>query len=213
MKELEVQVKAAQEEFTQLLRQMTETTGLSKDVYHRFLTYQYHLTKGVQKHFLFIAGHPATARMRSLRNWLVKFAFEEEFHFEIARNDLKSLGLEPLECPLDIKLWWAFFNEAIKDRPFLRLGATAILENIADGSAPILDGLIKNADYLNPSCLRFLTIHRHGPNLAHGDQVLDNLAEADLSATEMADALEGARMATVMYMRLIKWAATGKEAF
>ncbi|MES3036643.1 MAG: hypothetical protein V4736_01935 [Bdellovibrionota bacterium] len=175
----------------------------------RFLSMQYHLTKGVQKHFMTIAAQSSIAKKRGLRKWLLQFAQEEEFHFEIAKSDLKDLGTEPLQFPFDTKLWWLYFDSVIEERPFVRLGATCILENISEGSDDILDDIIKKSTFLTPKNLKFLIIHRHGPNLAHGDQIIEALNNADLTSTEKSDLLEGAELATVMYMRAVYWIITG----
>lgn len=204
-------ISNAQEAFRNLLEEGKKSGGLTKERYGRFLTMQYHLTRGVQRHFMFIAGHPSTAKKRDLRKFLINFAQEEEFHYMIAESDLKELGMVPGPCPFDIKLWWLFFDDVIKERPFVRLGATCILENIADGSSAVLDEMIQSSGYLNPKNLRFLIIHRHGPNLAHGDEILAALEGADLSEQELSDVLEGAHLATTMYMRLTKWILTGTE--
>ena len=113
--------------------------------------------------------------------------------------------------PLDNQLWWHYFNGVLQERPFIRLGATCILENIADGSNDVLDHLIKASSFLNPKNLRFLMIHRHGPNLAHGDQILEALEHADLSEAENEDVLKGAEIATTLYMRFTHWILTGED--
>lgn len=211
MKDVTAQMEKAQKLFREKLQEMQNNGGLTKERYTRFLSMQYHLTKGVQKHFMAIAANSLTARKKNLRKWLINFAQEEEFHFEIAKADLKDLGLEPLSIPFDTQLWWNYFDSIIQTRPFIRLGATCILENIADGSADVLDGMIKTSDFLTPKNLRFLTIHRHGPNLAHGDQILEALSTAELSEEELQDVLLGAQRATIFYMRFAHWIVTGEE--
>ncbi len=204
-------IKEAQDLFRQKLITMHADGGLTKERYIRFLSMQYHLTKGVQKHFMAIAANSLTGKKRGLRKWLINFAQEEEFHFEIAKADLRELGSEPLGIPFDTQLWWNYFDKVIESRPFIRLGATCVLENIADGSSEILDQMIAQSGYLNPKNLRFLIIHRHGPNLAHGDQILQALSEADLSEQEQADVLDGIDKATTFYMRFAHWIVTGRE--
>lgn len=211
MNELNELVKIAQNLFKLKLEDMEKENGLTRERYIRFLSMQYHLTKGVQKHFMAIAANPLTAQKRELRKWLINFAQEEEFHYEIAKADLKELGTTPLDCPFDTKLWWLYFDSVINNNPLIRLGATCILENISDGSSDVLDRMIKASDFLNPKNLRFLIIHRHGPNLAHGDQILKALEAAQLNETEMHDAISGAKTATVLYMRFAHWIITGEE--
>lgn len=211
MNEIKNLVFHAQDRFKQKLIEMNSQGGLTKERYCRFLTMQYHLTKGVQKHFMAIAANSVTARKKGLRKFLIQFAQEEEFHFEIAKADLKELGQEPGQIPFDTQVWWLYFGSVIETRPFVRLGATCILENIADGSSDILDLMIKESGFLNPKNLRFLTIHRHGPNLAHGDQILEALEQSDLTKDELADVKHGAEIATTMYMRFAHWIATGQN--
>lgn len=209
--EIHTKIKTAQEMFRQRLVDMGKDGGLTKERYSRFLSMQYHLTKGVQKHFMGIAALSLVAKKKGLRKWLLQFAQEEEFHFEIAKNDLKNLGMEPLACPFDTKLWWLFFDSIIQERPFIRLGATCILENISEGSADILDEMIKTSSFLTPQNLKFLIIHRHGPNLAHGDQILEALENANLTDEEWQDVLAGTEFATTFYMRFAHWIVTGHE--
>ena len=158
-----------------------------------------------------IASNSKVGRKKGLRKFLINFAQEEEFHFEIAKADLKELGQEPGKMPFDTELWWLYFTSIIETRPFVRLGATCILENISDGSSEILDQMIKESGYLNPKNLRFLIIHRHGPNLAHGDQIIEALEQADLTEEELEDVAHGAQVATTMYMRFAHWIATGQN--
>ncbi len=211
MKPILDKIEIAQGLFRQRLSDLLSDGGLTRERYVRFLSMQYHLTKGVQIPFMSIAANPITAKKRNLRKWLIQFANEEEFHFEIAKADLKELGTEPLDCPFDTKLWWLYFDSVIQSRPFVRLGATCILENIGDGSAEVLDKLIKESSFLNPKNLRFLTIHRHGPNLDHGAQIIEALNQADLTEQEQLDVLEGAETAITLYMRFTHWIITGEN--
>jgi hypothetical protein len=204
-------IKTAQSLFREKLETIQKSGGISKEQYVRFLTMQYHLTKGVQKPFYQIAQQSPIGRKKGLRSWLIGFAQEEEFHFEIAKADLKELGQIPGEMPLDTYLWWKYFDSIIETKPFIRLGATCILENISDGSADVLDALIKKSDFLNPKNLRFLIIHRHGPNLAHGQAIVQALSEADLNAEEIADVIHGCEVATVLYLRMAHWIVTGEN--
>lgn len=197
----------AQTEFQKKLRGLLDgpSGGLALEQYVRYLSMQYHLTNGVQKHFFRIAGHPLMARRRSLRKFLVTFGNEEELHYEIALNDLKQLGREPLECPVDVTLWWSYFDSIIDSRPFLRLGATAILENIATASSEVIPALFAKANFINEKNSRFFVIHQHGPELAHGDQVLEALKQANLTPELWADLARGAEIGAIIYLRLVDW--------
>ncbi len=207
MEELKKVIAFAQSEFQKKLLNLVEgpTGGIVLEQYVRYLSMQFHLTKGVQKHFFRIAGHPLMARRRSLRKFLVTFGNEEELHYEIALNDLKQLGNEPLACPVDVTLWWAYFDSIIDTRPFIRLGATAILENIATTSSELIPTLFAKAGFITEKNSRFFTIHQHGPELAHGDQVLEALDQGNLTDELWADVVRGAEIGAIVYLRLVDW--------
>lgn len=183
--------------------------GLSKEMYCRYLTFQYHLTKGVQKVFMAIAAHEVTAQRKPLRKWLIQFSDEEEFHFKIAESDLKSLGEAPGPIPVDVKQWWLFFDEIIENRPFIRLGATSILENVAGKSGDVIQKMIETSNFLNASNTRFVIIHQHGPSLDHGNQIINILKESNLTESEYADVLYGAELGSAFFMRFINWVING----
>lgn len=179
--------------------------GLTEEQYVRYLSMQYHLTKGVQRHFFQMAGHADFARRRSFRKFLVEFANEEELHYEIALNDLKGMDRTPLDCPIDVTLWWAYFDSIIGTRPFIRLGATTILENIAGPSGEIIKKLFAKANYLNERNTRFFTIHQHDETLPHGTQILEALQAGRLDPAHWNDLILGAQIATHLYLRMADW--------
>lgn len=209
MREIIEIVNLAQNEFSKRLEEIKKDGGLTLDRYVRYLSMQYHLTKGVQRHFLIAASHPDLAHRLNLRKFLFDFAIVEEPHFEIAYRDLESLNKAPLEEPLDVKLWWSFFNDRVYDRPFIRLGATCILENIAGKSGDLITELFQAAKYLTPRNSRFFTIHRHDENLPHGDQILEALSTAHLDPNHLQDLKEGAEIGRILYLRLVHWALSG----
>ena len=200
-------VDQAKAEFKRELENFVEVSpeGLTEDIYIRYLSFQYHLTMGVQKHFLAIAAHPQLSGRRKLRDFLYRFGLEEEPHFKVARHDLENLGVTPMACPLDVKLWWSFFNQVIHDRPFVRLGATCVLENLGSGAGALGHALLDNAPFLNESNTRFLQIHFH-EELPHGDQIFAALNSVAMSESEVSDLEEGARIGSVIYLRLVRWA-------
>ena len=203
-------VNQSQQDFKSLLLQISKNGGLTKERYSRFLNMQYHLTNGVQKHFFALAANSKLGKKPGLRDWLLQFGKEEEYHYLVAASDLKELGEKVSECPLDVKLWWLYFDTVLQTHPFQRLGATCILENISNGSNDVLDEMIKSSGFLNPRNLKFLTIHRHGPNLDHGNQIVAALERADLEQSEWEDVLLGAEIATLLYLRLSRWVISGK---
>ena len=210
MKQVLSVIHQVQADFLKILTELQATGGLTQERYVRFLSMQYHLTNGVQRHFFAMAANPAMAAKKSLRRFLLNFGDEEETHFQIAQKDIENLGQEILPVNLDVRLWWAFFDRIVNERPFIRLGATCILENISTGSGDIIKKLIGESGYLNPRNTRFLVIHQH-EDLPHGAQIIEALEAADLNRDQLADLLNGAKWGSTMYLRMFHWVVTGKE--
>jgi hypothetical protein len=206
MEKLAQLIRKAQDALDQRLSALLGQNGLEKSMYVRYLSMQYHLTMGVQAHFYRIAGHESLINRKSLRGFLTHFADEEAPHYAIAEKDLKTLGYDPLPICLDVELWQAYFASVIDTNPFIRLGATCVLENISSKSAPLIAELIRRSDYLEPKNLRFLTIHMHNTDLPHGEQILSALANVALDKLEVEDLCRGAFVGQTLFLRMIDWA-------
>jgi hypothetical protein len=197
-------VSQAQGQFRQRLQQIEAVGGLRLEHYVRYLSMQFHLTKDVQRHFLRVASHSSLAPKPKLREFLVNFGFEEELHYRIAEKDLENLGQSLLPAPLDVKLWWAYFDSVIDARPFVRLGATCILENLGSGSSDVAKRLMQTAPFITDRTARFMQIHLH-EELPHGDQILAALEAANLDAAQLSDLAEGATVGATLYLRMVDW--------
>ena len=196
-------IQKAQKVMRSLLVEMEHSGGLTQDRYQRFLSMEYHLTKGVQRHFFALAAHEDMAQRRELRKFCIHMALEEEPHYAVAQKDLENLGLSVLPQPLDVALWWAYFDTVLLTQPFVRLGGTCILENIVEGSKDIMQKLIAQATYLKPENMQFLKLHMH-ESLPHGAQVIQVLSHAQLNAQQLSDLCHGAQIATLVFLRLIE---------
>jgi hypothetical protein len=198
-------VTVAQRRFNELLMQVARDGGLVPEHYRRYLVFQRHLTRDVQRSFLSAAAHPSLSGRRSLREFLFDFALEEEPHSDIARDDLAALGFDDGESPFDVRLWWAYHREVTPVRPFLRLGAACVLENLGAGGSDAARTLLAAADFITPRNSRFIQIHFHEA-LPHGDQILHALDAVPLAPHELADLVQGAAEGAVMYLRMASWA-------
>ncbi len=182
--------------------------GLTEEQYIRYLSMQYHLTHGVQWFFLTMLANPCFEGRRKFRNFLYNFALEEEPHAGMALRDLEAMGQNLLPKPLDVALWWSYFRGNVQERPFLRIGAAFILENLGTGIKDIghdlLDGSSASS-FLNERNTRFLIVHMH-EELPHGDQIIAALSEIKLTDQERADLVTGARQGAIMYLRMADWA-------
>lgn len=207
---LHQQIASAQALFGHILTSAVHDGPVSIDQYCRYLTMQYHLALDVQTYFFAIAANSALAKRRKLRRFLSDFANEEELHYLIAGKDLLALGRKPLAEPFDVTLWHSYFRGVVASRPFLRLGAAAILENISAGAAREPARRALSAPFMTKENTKFLVLHQH-ETVPHGDQILDALAAETLTEPELADLFLGARQGTVMYLRMAKWAVDENE--
>ena len=202
---LRTQIAAAQALFAQLLESALRAGPVTVEQYCRYLSMQYHLTKDVQAYFFAAAANSALAKRRKLRRFLAEFANEEELHYLVAANDLLAFGRRPLAEPFDVTLWHAYFRSVVGTRPFLRLGAAAILENLSAGVAREPARRALSAPFMTRDNTKFLVLHQHETN-PHGQQILDALAAETLTSAELDDLFLGAKQGTILYLRMARWA-------
>jgi hypothetical protein len=175
-----------------------------KSLYRRYLSMQYHLSKGIQRDFMIAAAHSDLNKRRSLRAFLVEFANERELHYLVAANDLQMLGLDLLPEPLDATLWHAYFDNAVIERPFLRLGAACSVENIAGGRAQPLAKAALAAKFLNRDNTKFLVLHEE-QDMPRGEHILAALEAANLREHHISDLVLGAKQGAVFFLRMMDW--------
>lgn len=204
-KRLAASIDKSRSLFRELLVRLVPASGASLEQYNRYLTMQFHLTREVQTYFIAAAGHRDLARRRQLRKFLTDFANEEELHYLVAANDLAALGMEVGPTPIDVILWHSYFKSIVAQRPFIRLGAACILENISGGEARAETNRALRAPFLTRANSKFLVLHQH-ETLPHGDQILDALDRANLADEHLADLEFGASVGTVIYLRMAEWA-------
>lgn len=207
---LRSQIATSQALFAQLLESAVHAGPVTVDQYCRYLSMQYHLTKDVQAYFFAVAANSALAKRRKLRRFLCEFANEEELHYLVAANDLLAFGRRPLAEPFDVTLWHAYFRSVVTTRPFLRLGAAAILENLSAGVAREPAKRALSAPFMTRDNTKFLVLHQHETN-PHGEQMLAALDAQTLSPSELSDLFLGAKQGTVLYLRMARWAVDDTE--
>ena len=122
METLHAIIDASQRAFRARLEATEADGGLTLERYVRYLSMQFHLTRGVQRYFFLAASHPSISRARGLRRYLIEFAMTEEPHFQVAEADLRHLDRTPLPEPFDVALWKAYFlrRPSLMPRPFLQ---------------------------------------------------------------------------------------------
>lgn len=195
----------AQQRLADLLAGSLAARQPDRDQYVRYLSFQYHLTRDVQVYLLAIAAHRDLARRRALREFLCRIANEDELKYLVAAKDLATFGLAPLPINVDVELWHAYFRSVMHKRPFVRLGATVLLDNIGAGPARQWMQQALQGDFVDRSNSRFIVLQQHEA-VAPGSQIMAALAKADLKPRHLTDLVEGARKATVLYLRMVDWA-------
>ncbi len=198
-------IRDAQRRFASLLDNFLINRSVDALIYQRYLSMQYHLTKGVQRYFITAAAHACMQGKKALRKFLLDFACEEELHYLVAGNDLQKMGLTVLPMPFDVALWHSYFGEIVVQAPFQRLGAACILENLSDNEVKPLARSLLSAPFLSKENTKFLVLHMH-ETLPHGQQIVQALERAHLSQAQWQDVCEGAAKATVLYLRMAEWA-------
>lgn len=212
MKDINNAVKTVNAEFRQQIESSgIATAGFSLGQYTRYLQMQYHLVKDVQKQFFQIAAHPEIFRKSGLRKFLLEFGSEEGPHYRMAERDLKNLGQGLGTSPLDVKLWWCYFEKVIHEKPLMRLGATCILENIGSAVGDLVDSAIAHTEFVDKANTTFLILHKHEV-VNHGELILDELEKAKLSESELNDVLFGLIESRIMVFRIFHWVLYGEEA-
>lgn len=211
MKQLKSTIFEAQKILSNMLIELYQKAGrIEIDPYIRFLSMQYHLTKNVQKDMFSVAASPILANKKPLRDFLYRFGLEEESHYQLALNDLKCLGYSPLPIPLDVKLWKGYFSNICIDEPYIRLGATCVLETIAYGLSELILKILNESDKEIVSASKFLRIHLHtDDNMNHGEQVLECIKNSNLSFGDLEKLNKGAEEAKTVYLRMIYWVING----
>ena len=205
MQRLRATIVEAQARFAAMLQVFLQNRVADKATYQRYLSMQYHLSKGIQRDFMMAAAHSDLNKRRTLRAFLVEFANERELHYLVAANDLHMLGLELLPEPLDATLWHAYFDRTVAERPFVRLGAAATVENIGGGAAQPWAKAALAAKFLNRDNTKFLALNED-EETPSGDQVLAALDATNLREHHISDMVLGAKQGAVMYLRMMDWA-------
>ncbi len=178
-----------------------------KEVTVQLLSLHLHILENIQRHFLICASHPDLSHRRALRKTLVDFANEEEHFVELIHQDLKDLKASPLPPPFEVELWWAYFDKQVYMRPFLRIGAALIYENLPEKSKDIISRLT-HAPYLNANNTRFFTALHRNNALSHGSELLASLQGARLDNHHLEELKEGANKGFFLLEKMVHWAFT-----
>lgn len=201
---LERSVRTAQLHLAELLAASVGERASTPDPRARYLSFQFHLTRDMPTYFMAIAAHRDLARRRKLRDFLYRFANDEELHHQAVAQDLLALGLTPSAISADVELWHGYFRSIVGERPFVKLGAAAILQTISDGPARRWVRQILQGDAPDASARPAMLYRSDGP--PHGMPILTALRDATLELRHFHDLVEGAENGAALYLRMVEWA-------
>lgn len=197
------------DETLDLFRQELEAVAADQDAGRQFLirslSLQHGLAKGERRRYLAMAAYFELLGASQLRDLLYRWAVETELYDDEARFELHAMDEEPLDCPLDAKLWGAYFDGIVLERPYVTLGATYALACLQTEAASSGRRLANEAPLPHESD----SYARHGGSVAkstRGSQIVEALRVSELDEDEWSDVVEGARTGGILGLRMARWA-------
>lgn len=171
----------------------------------RSLSLQHRLAKGERRRFLAMAAYFELLGSYELRNLLHRWAVEVELHDDVARFELQEMDEKPHDCPLDAKLWGAYFDGIVLQRPFVTLGATYALaclqcEAAASGRRLASEEALPHESECNGQR------SAEAAGSLRGSQIVEALQSDQPDHDELADIAEGVRTGTILGLRMARWA-------
>jgi hypothetical protein len=205
MKDVQDVLATASNQLEELLASSQKNGSINIDNYYRYLTMQYYLVKDVQVHFFRSAAHPALRHYVELRQFLINFAFAEEPGYEAARSDLEAMGKPVADCPLDMALWRLFFSAVIDAAPFVRLGATCLLQSLGEVASRHLQPLLMQSTFFSESNTKFLMLNFE-TQPSKVATLFDTISETNITSSEVRDLELGAKIGATLILRQMHWA-------
>lgn len=208
--ELDYLTTRAQRSVAALIEEFMDLNGSLLPGYQKFLSANYHLTRGVQKQFFRFASSPRMEHEPALRRIFMQLPETAAMHFVCAAEDLQALDMETLPEPLDAALWRSYFECAVDSRPFLRIGAALVLENALAGQArPAVRRALGGAFMTERNTALLRLMQRASP--LTGAPLVEAISLTALTEAETADLAMGVRQGTVLYLRVLNWAFSREE--
>lgn len=161
MQKIEDNTKLAAEAFSQYIR------SASLDQYKHFLDTMYHYTKNT--------GHKAKEASenvgpKELQDFFAAFVAEEDWHYKLARDDLRAMGLQVSDTSPKEVVAFDEFWASLKDKDDnWYLGSLYVFENIVKHVAQDIREFIERHD-LSKAQSRWLAEHAEA-DIEHGSQV------------------------------------------
>jgi hypothetical protein len=108
-----------------------------REFHLRMTSLQQTLAAGTRRRYLALATQLDLAGRGAMRDLVYRWAMEEELQEAFADGDSWRTEQEGLESPLDAKLWEAYFDAIVVERPWATLGAAAVWEAMSGVGATL----------------------------------------------------------------------------
>ena len=200
MQQIEYNTKIAAEAFSQYI------CDASIEQYKHFLDTMYHYTKNT--------GYKAqeaseNVQSKELQEFFKAFVAEEDWHYKLARDDLRAMGLQVSETSPKEVVAFDEFWESLKDKnENWYLGALYVFENIARYVAKDVREFIERHD-LSKAQSRWLAEHAEA-DIEHGEQVAQ-LVEKYVGNNPEA-AIESSKQASELWVNIMREAFVCNKA-
>jgi hypothetical protein len=175
---------------------------MTRESYVQYLSDQAYMVHDVCRQMFLVASHLSLAKRRRLRRFLIDFGLEEEAHHQIAKADIRHLGMEAQPPSLDARLWFLHCRALADEAPLRRIGISIVLENSGAEIGALVKTILAKASFLDATTTRFVRDHLH-EDVPHGQKLLDALSEGSWSQAEINDLTSGIDDAGVMLSRVI----------
>jgi hypothetical protein len=160
-----LEIEKYTEQAASALRCCLETCDI--DQYKHFLDTMYHYTRNTGDKAMEAAKYVQTDE---LRNFFTHFVEEEDWHYKLARDDLRALGLKPsAHKPQEVVEFDNYWASLAGKHHNWYLGSLYVFENIVKYVANDIRDFIKRLD-LKKAESRWLAIHTEA-DIEHGEEV------------------------------------------
>jgi hypothetical protein len=175
----------------------------SRELLVRTWSLRWSLAQGARRRWLALAAQFDFAGYGELCELISLWAVDDECCERVAEAALWELGADALAAPLDAKVWDAYLDAIVIEKPWLTLGAMGAWEELSVAAIE-LGG--------RSGGLKLLAAVQDDAGTSRGSELAETLRGAALEPEETEELLEGISVAGVMGLRMMRWALGREEA-
>lgn len=178
----------------------------------RMSSLQQTLAAGARRRYLALATQLDLAGRGVVRDLVTRWTMDDELQEAFVESESWRTETEPLETPLDAKLWEAYFDAIVVARPWAALGAAAAWETMSGVGATLgRERRLAGATALGSRSASHLAGPTDREEPTRADELVAALPSADWDDEEMGELIEGAVAGRLMGLRMVRWALGCEE--